>query len=143
MVIFHLFPYQLLPKLWAYTFVFPHDAGLQALNEKLKERTDKKNCIYWLGWNSWIYFAKHSRIIQQISGKAIGTTSDAIESFVTKKVFKINHLFNCDSKYYDSIDLLFSWKVSGIQCVNSTIDRFRLEQQIGEHIMKTISINIL
>ena len=49
--------------------------------------------------------------------------TDTFESFVTKKVYKINHSFNCDSK---CLIYLFSCKVCGIQYVGSTVDRFRL-----------------
>ena len=42
---------------------------------------------------------------------------------MTKKVYKINHSFNCDSK---CLIYLFSYKVYGIQYVGSTVDRFRL-----------------
>ena len=41
----------------------PHDAGLQALYERLEERADKKNSIYWLGWDGWIYIKKQFRWI--------------------------------------------------------------------------------
>ena len=43
--------------------------------------------------------------------------TDIFESFVTKKVYKINHSFNCDSKC--SI-YLFSCKVCGIQYAGHT-----------------------
>ena len=49
--------------------------------------------------------------------------TDTFASFVTKKVYKINHSFNCDSK---CLIYLFLFKVSGIQYVGSTVDRFRL-----------------
>ena len=47
---------------------------------------------------------------------------DTFERLVTKKVYKINHYFNCNSK---CLIYLFSCKVSGIQHVVSTVDRFR------------------
>ena len=49
--------------------------------------------------------------------------TDTFASFVTKKVSKINHSFNCDSK---CLIYLFLFKVSGVQYVGSTVDRFRL-----------------
>ena len=42
---------------------------------------------------------------------------------MSKKVYKINHSFNCDSK---CLIYLFSCKVCGIRYVGSTVDRFRL-----------------
>ena len=49
--------------------------------------------------------------------------TDNFESFVTKKVYKINYSFNCDSK---CLIYLFSCKVCGIQYIVFTVDRFRL-----------------
>ena len=49
--------------------------------------------------------------------------TDTYKSFVTKKVYKINHAFNCDSK---CLIYLFSGKVCGIQYVGSTVDEVRL-----------------
>ena len=46
-----------------------------------------------------------------------------IESFVTKKFYKIKHSFNCDSK---CLIYLFPYKVCGIQYAASTVDRFWL-----------------
>ena len=48
---------------------------------------------------------------------------DDFESSVTKKVYKINHSFNCDSK---CLIHLFPCKVCGVHYVGSTRDRFRL-----------------
>ena len=48
--------------------------------------------------------------------------TDIFESFVTKRTYKINHSFNCDSK---CLIYLLSCKVCGIQYVGSTVDRFR------------------
>ena len=42
---------------------------------------------------------------------------------MTKKLYKINHAFNCDSK---CLIYLFSGKVCGIQYVGSTVDEVRL-----------------
>ena len=42
---------------------------------------------------------------------------------MTKKVYKINHSFHCDSR---CLIYLFSCNVCGIQYVGSTFDRFRL-----------------
>ena len=50
--------------------------------------------------------------------------TDTFESFVTKKVYKINHSFNWDSQ---CMIYLFSCKVCGIQYVSPTVDRFRLK----------------
>ena len=49
--------------------------------------------------------------------------TDTFESFVAKKVCKINHSFNCNSK---CLSYLFSCKVCGIQYVGSTVGRFQL-----------------
>ena len=49
--------------------------------------------------------------------------TDTFESFVTMKVYKINHSFNCDGKCFI---YLFSCKVCGIQYVRSTVNRFRV-----------------
>ena len=49
--------------------------------------------------------------------------TDTFESLVTKRVYKINHFFNCDSK---CLIYHFTYKVCGIQYVGSTVDRFRL-----------------
>ena len=56
----------------------PHDAGLKALHEKLEERTEKKissaNLVEMADFvlkNN--FFAFDTKIIQQISGTAIGT----------------------------------------------------------------------
>ena len=49
--------------------------------------------------------------------------TDTFESFVTKKVYKINHSFNCDSK---CVIFILSCKVCGMQYVGSTVDHFRL-----------------
>ena len=49
--------------------------------------------------------------------------TDTFESFVTKKLYKINHSFNCDSK---CLIQLFSCKLCSIQYVGSTFNRFRL-----------------
>ena len=48
---------------------------------------------------------------------------NTFERLVTKKVYKINHSFNCDTK---SLVYLFSCKGSGSQHIGSTVDRFRL-----------------
>ena len=45
------------------------------------------------------------------------------KSFVIKEVYKINHHFHFDSK---CVIYLISCKVCGLQCVGSTVDRFRL-----------------
>ena len=62
--------------LWAYTK--PHEAGLQVLYEKLEERTDKKipstdlvEMAEFILKNNFFEF--ETKIIQQISGTAIGT----------------------------------------------------------------------
>ena len=44
------------------------------------------------------------------------------ESFMTKKVYQINHSFNCDGK---CLIHLFSCKVCGSWYVGSTVDRFQ------------------
>ena len=49
--------------------------------------------------------------------------TNTFQSFVTKKVYKINHHFHCDSK---CIVYLLSCKVCGLQYVGSNVDRFRL-----------------
>ena len=49
--------------------------------------------------------------------------TNTFQSFVTKKVYKINHHFHCDSK---CIVYLLSCKVCRLQYVGSTVDRFRL-----------------
>ena len=56
----------------------PHDAGLQVLYEKLEERTDKKipstdlvEMAEFILKNNFFEF--ETKIIQQISGTAIGT----------------------------------------------------------------------
>ena len=49
--------------------------------------------------------------------------TNTFQSFVTKKVYEINHHFHCDSK---CIVYLLSCKVCGLQYVESTVDRFRL-----------------
>ena len=49
--------------------------------------------------------------------------TSTFQSFVTKKVYKINHHFHCDSKCI--VYLLFC-KVCGLQYVGSTFERFRL-----------------
>ena len=56
----------------------PHDAGLQALYEKLEERADKKissndlvEMAEFILKNNFFEF--ETKIIQQISGTAIGT----------------------------------------------------------------------
>ena len=49
--------------------------------------------------------------------------TDTSESFVTKKVYKINLSFNCGS---NCLIYLFSCKVCGIQYIGSARDRFRL-----------------
>ena len=41
--------------------------------------------------------------------------TDALESFQTKKQYKINHNLNCNGKYL----------ICGLQCVGSTTDQFR------------------
>ena len=48
--------------------------------------------------------------------------TDVFQSFVTKESYKINHMFDCDSK---CIIYLFSCKTCGLQYVGSTVDRFR------------------
>ena len=49
--------------------------------------------------------------------------TNTFQSFVTKKIYKINHHFHCDSK---CIVYLLSCKVCGLQYVGSTVDRFHL-----------------
>ena len=49
--------------------------------------------------------------------------TNTFESFVTKKVYKVNNSFNCDSEY---LIYLFSCKICGIQYLGSTVDRSRL-----------------
>ena len=49
--------------------------------------------------------------------------TNTFQSFVTKKVYKINHHFHCDSK---CIVYLLYYKVCGLQYLGSTADRFRL-----------------
>ena len=49
--------------------------------------------------------------------------TNTFQSFVTKKVYKINHYFHCDNK---CIVYLLSSKVRGQQYVGSTVDKFRL-----------------
>ena len=49
--------------------------------------------------------------------------TDTFEGFATKKVYKINHSFNCDSKW---LIYLFSCKVCGIKYIASIVDRLRL-----------------
>ena len=56
----------------------PHDAGLQALYEKLEERADKKiSSIDLVEMAEFIlknnFFEFETKIIQQISGTVIGT----------------------------------------------------------------------
>ena len=76
--------------------------------------------------------------------------TDTFESCVTKKVYKINHSFNCDSKC--SI-YLFPFKVCGNQYVHPTVDidfdsggtsanLAKGTHQMVEHPTKTISVNI-
>ena len=49
--------------------------------------------------------------------------ADTFESFLTKKFYKMNHSFNCDSK---CLIYFFSCKACGIQYIGSTVDRFGL-----------------
>ena len=49
--------------------------------------------------------------------------TNTFQSFATKKIYKINHHFHCDSK---CIVYLLSCKVCGLQYVGSTVDRFCL-----------------
>ena len=49
--------------------------------------------------------------------------TNTFQSFVTKKVYKINHHFHCDSK---CIVYFLSCKVCALQYVGSTVVRFRL-----------------
>ena len=49
--------------------------------------------------------------------------SNTFQSFVTKKDYKINHHFHCDSK---NIVYLLSCKVCGLQYVGPAVDRFHL-----------------
>ena len=64
--------------LWVYTLVFPHDDGLQALYEKLEERTDTKapspdllEIAEFILKNN--FFECNTKIILQIFETAIGT----------------------------------------------------------------------
>ena len=61
--------------------------------------------------------------VYPLLGKKLHFVVDTFESLVTKKVYKINHSFNCDSK---CLIYLYSCKVCGIQYVGSIVDRFRL-----------------
>ena len=76
--------------------------------------------------------------------------ADTFESFAARKVYKINHSFNCNSKC--SV-YLFSCKVCGNQYVHSTVDIdfdsgrtsanvAKGTHQMVEHSTKTISVNI-
>ena len=47
--------------------------------------------------------------------------TDVFQSFTTKERYKINHKFDCDSKF---IIYLFSCKACGLQCIGSTFERF-------------------
>ena len=49
--------------------------------------------------------------------------TNTFQSFVTKKVYKINQYFHCGSK---CIVYLLSCKVCGLPFVGSTVDKFRL-----------------
>ena len=53
--------------------------------------------------------------------------TDTFQSSATKKVYKINHLFNCDSKC--AIYLIFS-KVCSLQYVGSSVERFHYKKLI-------------
>ena len=68
--------------LWVYTLVFPHDDGLQALYEKLEERTNTKTpstdlveIAEFILKNN--FFECNTKIILQIFGTAIGTKFDS------------------------------------------------------------------
>ena len=75
--------------------------------------------------------------------------TNTFQRFVSRKVYKINHHFNCDSK---CIVYLLSCKVGGLQYVGSTVHRFSLRwnnykcsQKValeGGTPKKTTSINI-
>ena len=75
--------------------------------------------------------------------------TDTFESFVTKKVYKINHSFNCDSKclihLFHARFVVFSMSTPQLIDSNSggtTEKVVKGMQKMGEHPTKSISINI-
>ena len=85
--------------------------------------------MFKLGWKLLRRFKKSLKVYLYLLSRwkichlYIWTTTDTFESFVTKKVYQINHSFNCDSK---CLIYLFSCKFCGIQYVGSTVGSFQL-----------------